>query len=123
MIWGVRVSKFGWCITGHHQSCPVKTLSGAVCACICHSQTHDNTEPPNALRKRKEETILERQEIVPVDSTHSVKSETVSFAIDGETYEVDLNSSQASVLRDALAPYVAAARPIKCGAPCPEARR
>jgi hypothetical protein len=36
--------------------------------------------------------------------------ETVSFAIDGKEYEIDLNSGNAQQLRDVLAPYVAHAR-------------
>ncbi len=33
-------------------------------------------------------------------------SETVSFAIDGTAYEIDLNEKNAKALRDALAPYI-----------------
>ncbi len=36
--------------------------------------------------------------------------ETVSFALDGTSYEIDLNADNAEKLRDALAPYVGAAR-------------
>jgi hypothetical protein len=37
-------------------------------------------------------------------------SETVSFGLDGRSYEIDLNDKNAKALRDALATYVAAAR-------------
>ncbi|WP_323748954.1 Lsr2 family protein [Streptomyces sp. PR69] len=37
-------------------------------------------------------------------------AETVSFALDGKSYEIDLNPANAKKLRKALAPYVAAAR-------------
>lgn len=37
-------------------------------------------------------------------------SETVSFSLDGRSYEIDLNEHNAQGLRDALARYVAAAR-------------
>ena len=37
-------------------------------------------------------------------------AETVSFALDGTTYEIDLSSDNASKLRDALALYVAHGR-------------
>ena len=37
-------------------------------------------------------------------------TETVSFGLDGRTYEIDLNDKNAAALRDALARYVAAAR-------------
>ncbi|WP_028937877.1 histone-like nucleoid-structuring protein Lsr2 [Pseudonocardia spinosispora] len=36
--------------------------------------------------------------------------ETVEFGLDGKNYEIDLSSSNASKLRDALADFVAAAR-------------
>ena len=36
--------------------------------------------------------------------------ETVSFALDGTSYEIDLSKKNAKVLRDALATYVASAR-------------
>ncbi|RKS75248.1 Lsr2 protein [Motilibacter peucedani] len=36
--------------------------------------------------------------------------ETVTFALDGVTYEIDLNADNAASLRDALAPYVGAGR-------------
>ena len=36
--------------------------------------------------------------------------ETVEFGLDGKNYEIDLSSSNAEKLRDALASYVAAAR-------------
>ncbi|MFJ5050234.1 Lsr2 family protein [Streptomyces sp. NPDC098077] len=37
-------------------------------------------------------------------------AETVTFALDGKTYEIDLNPANAKKLRKALAPYVAAGR-------------
>ena len=36
--------------------------------------------------------------------------ETVTFALDGKTYEIDLNSENANKLRSALEPYVKAGR-------------
>ncbi|MGW7102686.1 histone-like nucleoid-structuring protein Lsr2 [Streptomyces sp. NPDC054838] len=36
--------------------------------------------------------------------------ETVSFALDGKSYEIDLNPANAKKLRKSLAPYVAAGR-------------
>ncbi|MGB9378964.1 MAG: Lsr2 family protein [Mycobacteriales bacterium] len=36
--------------------------------------------------------------------------ETVKFAIDGASYEIDLNQANAGRLRDTLAPFVGAAR-------------
>ncbi|MEJ2865359.1 histone-like nucleoid-structuring protein Lsr2 [Actinomycetospora flava] len=37
-------------------------------------------------------------------------NETVEYALDGVTYEIDLNDKNAEQLRDVFAPYVAAAR-------------
>jgi len=37
-------------------------------------------------------------------------SETVSFALDGSTYEIDLSGKNAEEMRDAFAKYVGAAR-------------
>ncbi len=44
------------------------------------------------------------------DLDGSEASETVTFGLDGKTYEIDLNEKNAAKLRDALAQYVAAAR-------------
>ena len=44
------------------------------------------------------------------DLDGGVATETVSFGIDGSTYEIDLSQKNAAKLRDALANYVAAAR-------------
>ena len=37
-------------------------------------------------------------------------TETVTFGLDGKSYEIDLNDKNAAALRDALAKYVGAAR-------------
>ncbi|MGW4164716.1 histone-like nucleoid-structuring protein Lsr2 [Streptomyces sp. NPDC004788] len=39
-------------------------------------------------------------------------AETVSFGLDGKTYEIDLNPANAEKLRKALAPYLTAGRKI-----------
>ncbi len=44
------------------------------------------------------------------DLDGSPADETVSFALDGATYEIDLSSANAAALRDAMAPYVGHAR-------------
>lgn len=46
--------------------------------------------------------------------------ETVTFALDGTAYEIDLNVKNAAALRDAFAPFIGAAR--KAGRPRPTAR-
>ena len=46
------------------------------------------------------------------DLDGSPATETVSFGLDGKTYEIDLNDKNAGKLRDALAQYVGAARSV-----------
>lgn len=46
------------------------------------------------------------------DLDGSVADETVSFALDGTSYEIDLSKPNALRLREALAPYVAAGRTV-----------
>lgn len=41
--------------------------------------------------------------------------ETVPFALDGCAYEIDLSTDHVAALRQALAPYVTAARPVTAG--------
>jgi hypothetical protein len=40
------------------------------------------------------------------------KGETVSFALDGKSYEIDLRTKNAAALRKALGVYIEAGRPI-----------
>jgi hypothetical protein len=47
-------------------------------------------------------------------------AETVSFALDGRSYEIDLNEENARSLREAFAPWIAAGR--RAGGRVPEAR-
>ncbi|MGI5481981.1 histone-like nucleoid-structuring protein Lsr2 [Streptomyces lavendofoliae] len=42
-------------------------------------------------------------------------AETVTFGLDGKTYEIDLNPANAKKLRKTLAPYLAAARRQSAG--------
>lgn len=44
------------------------------------------------------------------DIDQSDAEETVSFALDGKDYAIDLSAQNASALRDAMAPYIAHAR-------------
>lgn len=46
------------------------------------------------------------------DLDGSEASESVSFALDGASYEIDLSDGNAEKLRDALAGYVASARRV-----------
>lgn len=48
--------------------------------------------------------------VCDLDDDDSAGAETMSFAIDGSAYEVDVCSRHAAALRDAVAPYVGAGR-------------
>jgi hypothetical protein len=55
--------------------------------------------------------MAQQVNIVLVDDIDgSTAEETVSFALDGKEYEIDLSAKNAGKLRDALAPYVGHAR-------------
>jgi hypothetical protein len=49
-----------------------------------------------------------------IDGSQAVT--TVSFALDGRSYEIDLSESHLSALQQALAPFVSAARTVSGGA-------
>lgn len=57
------------------------------------------------------------------DLDESDADETVSFALDGATYEIDLSEKNAAALRDALATYVAHGRRAGRTASAPRASR
>jgi len=46
------------------------------------------------------------------DIDHSVADETVTFALDGKSFEIDLSSANADRLRAALEEFRAVARPL-----------
>ncbi|WP_084958764.1 histone-like nucleoid-structuring protein Lsr2 [Thermoactinospora rubra] len=60
------------------------------------------------------------QEILIDDLDGGEANETVSFAIDGASYEIDLSDGNAKKLRDALMPFVQRAR--KAGTSTPRRR-
>lgn len=49
------------------------------------------------------------------DLDGSEATETVSFALDGSSYEIDLNADNAGKLRDALAVYIGHGRKVTAG--------
>ena len=51
------------------------------------------------------------QVILQDDIDGSEPAQTVNFALDGKAYEIDLTEEHAEELRDALAPWISAARP------------
>ena len=57
--------------------------------------------------------MAQKVQVILVDDIDGGSAtETVSFALDGSAYEIDLNSANAARLREALAPYVGTARKI-----------
>lgn len=57
--------------------------------------------------------MAQKVNIVLVDDLDgSDATETVSFALDGTTYEIDLNDGNARALREALSGYVGHARKV-----------
>ena len=57
--------------------------------------------------------MAQRVNIVLVDDIDgSEATETVSFGLDGTTYEIDLNDEHAAALREALSGYVGHARKV-----------
>ncbi len=57
--------------------------------------------------------MAQKVHIVLIDDIdQSDAEETVSFGLDGKEFAIDLNKKNARSLRDALAPYVAHARPV-----------
>lgn len=51
-----------------------------------------------------------------LDETTIEEGGTHTFALNGASYEIDLSSANAEKLRDALAPFIEAARRVKSGA-------
>ncbi|MEI2711944.1 MAG: Lsr2 family protein [Nocardioides sp.] len=57
--------------------------------------------------------MAQRVNIIFVDDIDgSEGAENITFGLDGVTYEIDLSEANASRLREALAPYVGAARKV-----------
>ena len=57
--------------------------------------------------------MAQKVNIVLVDDIDgSEATETISFGLDGTSYEIDLSDKNAAALRDALAPYVGHGRKV-----------
>lgn len=62
--------------------------------------------------------MAQKVQVLLVDDVDgSTASETVSFALDGAKYEIDLNEANAAALREALAPWVKAGRKVTSRTP------
>jgi len=57
--------------------------------------------------------MAQKVHVVLIDDIDQTDAEeTVTFGLDGKEFAIDLNAENARSLRDALAPYVAHARPV-----------
>lgn len=57
--------------------------------------------------------MAQRVQVVLIDDVdNGPAAETITFAVDGVQYEIDLSSTHAAELRAAMAPWVAAARKV-----------
>lgn len=57
--------------------------------------------------------MAQRVQVMLIDDVDkSEGAETVTFGLDGVTYEIDLSAKNAAALRDALAPWVAHGRRV-----------
>src|SRR2546423_10838283 len=68
---------------------------------------------PRRFRRGGDCTMAQRVQVLLVCDMHdgeSAAEETISFAVDGSSYEIDLCKKHAGNLRDAFAPFVGAAR-------------
>jgi hypothetical protein len=60
-----------------------------------------------------EPVVAQKVQVILTDDLDGGEAdETVAFAIDGVSYEIDLSESNAEALREALTSYVAAARRV-----------
>jgi hypothetical protein len=57
--------------------------------------------------------VAQKTQVILIDDIDGGDAaETVSFALDGTSYEIDLSAKNAAELRDAFASYVGAARKV-----------
>lgn len=74
---------------------------------------HSRNIQVNDISLSKESNMAQKIHIILEDDLDgSEATETVSFGLDGTSYEVDLNDKNAAALRDALATYVGHARKV-----------
>ena len=58
--------------------------------------------------------MANRLQVILIDDLDGTEAvETVAFALDGKSYEIDLSAANAARFRDAVAPYVSAARSVR----------
>ena len=71
-----------------------------------------------AEMERQTQRMAQKVQIIKTDDLENSDvpaAETITFALDGTTYEIDLSEENATELRDAFARYVGAARKVTRG--------
>ncbi|MFC8016242.1 Lsr2 dimerization domain-containing protein [Streptomyces cinereoruber] len=97
-------------MTGHHRSCPQVTISRAWCSCSCHDGATSDAPFEGQQLTASGQTGRAAPELGSARSAHV---ETLSFAIDGTSYEVELAANHAADLRISLQPFLVAAREVR----------
>src|SRR3954451_7157942 len=77
---------------------------------LAHLRQNQGMEPQMAQR-----TVVQLVDDIDGTQIADNQGETVTFGLDGATYEIDLTSQNAKQLRDAVQLYVANARRISGG--------
>jgi hypothetical protein len=72
----------------------------------------------NILEQMESTAMAQRTEVLLTDDLEGTnisagKGGTITFALDGKTYEIDLNTKNGNALRKILAPYVEAGRAVR----------
>src|SRR3954449_10303067 len=91
--------------------CPQLRLLMVQCVCRTRGSNHGS---PDGTDNRSEQTMARKvQVILSDDLDDSIPAdETVTFALDGTSYEIDLSEKNATEMRDLLGKYVSAARKV-----------
>jgi hypothetical protein len=93
---------------------PGDTLGAVVADGFDISADRGNDSPrPDEVLFSQEFLMAQKVQVILVDDVDGGEAaETVSFALDGVTYEIDVSEVNADKLRDALAPWVGHARRV-----------
>lgn len=78
--------------------------------------SYDDRVVVDPVSLSKGSTVAQKVQILLVDDLDGGEAaETVEFALDGTSYEIDLSEKNATALRSALAVYVAESRKVASG--------
>jgi hypothetical protein len=68
------------------------------------------TPQRRGFHDEEKQMVRKVQVVIEDDIDGGEASETVSFGLDGRSYEIDLNDKNAAKLRDVLSPWIASGR-------------